>query len=143
MPKSLQSLGNAFGVIKSIDAEHQNVVRKLSTNGSGPCRHFRTRRSPCEIFKIDADRKCPHHAGVSSKIYPGMRIYLLDDDVRKQMVQAAKKVVAISVGLKSHHVKFQKTLQYRIAPRQLLKNIGRRKWDMQKEPSLRLLPELP
>src|SRR5579862_221054 len=59
------------------------------------------------------------------------------------MLEAAQKIVAISIRLKTDHVKIQQAFQYRVSPWQLFENIRRRKWDMQKEPGIGLLSKLP
>src|SRR5205085_5225586 len=86
-----------------------------------------------KLFAADADGKSRHRGATAIKGHKIMRIFADADRFRDDPLQAAQEIVAVAIGLEAEQVILEQRAQHGLAPRQLLKHVRRRKWNVQEK----------
>ena len=109
--KRFESFRNPLGVVHAIHAQDKHVVKQLFADIRGPGGYVGMRGRYGEFFEVNADGESSHHRVAPLHPRKQMRMILLDGSFGEQTLEAAHKIVAVTVGLETNQVELKQRLQ--------------------------------
>ena len=131
--ESFKPLGNALGVIHAVDPEDNEVVTQLTSQLNGLGFYFPACGVAGKLVECNANRESGDRGSVLIERNNVVRLFPFRCCFGDDSLDAAQKIKAITVSLKSEQMIVQQRSQDGLAPRQLLENVRRRKRNMKEE----------